>query len=311
MQAEHGLEFPLILASAEDVPLPDDCADLVLSEYGASLWCEPDAWLAEAARLLRPGRAARVPHEPRAGHAHVAVERPGRRPAGARRSARSRGCSSTTTTRVEFHLVARRLDRDAGAARLHASTALHELYAPDDARDEQRFDWMTRRVGAALAARGALDRPAQRGILSASTARGEREAGLVAALEHVDAAAARDDAEPVARRRQVRQPAPAARARVEQLDLADRARRPPPRPTTTIRPPTVAAPMPPRGLRIGGALRQRAARGSYASTTAKLPTPRRAAGERVEAAAGDRAREVLARDRHVRAACASGGVRKS
>jgi SAM-dependent methyltransferase len=55
MQAEHGLEFPLIQASAEDVPLPDACADLVLSEYGASLWCEPDAWVSEAARLLRPG----------------------------------------------------------------------------------------------------------------------------------------------------------------------------------------------------------------------------------------------------------------
>src|SRR5918994_1332435 len=55
MQAKHGIEFPLLHASAEDVPLPDACADLVLSEYGASLWCEPGAWIAEAARLLRPG----------------------------------------------------------------------------------------------------------------------------------------------------------------------------------------------------------------------------------------------------------------
>ena len=55
MQREHGLEFPLIQASAEDVPLPDACADMVISEYGASLWCEPEAWISEAVRLLRPG----------------------------------------------------------------------------------------------------------------------------------------------------------------------------------------------------------------------------------------------------------------
>ena len=63
LQAEHGVEFPLIQASAEAVPLPDRCADLCISEYGASLWCEPDAWVAEAARLLRP--RDRHPVEPR------------------------------------------------------------------------------------------------------------------------------------------------------------------------------------------------------------------------------------------------------
>jgi SAM-dependent methyltransferase len=55
MQAETGLSFPLVEASAEDVPLPDASFDLVLSEYGASIWCEPEAWVSEAARLLRPG----------------------------------------------------------------------------------------------------------------------------------------------------------------------------------------------------------------------------------------------------------------
>jgi SAM-dependent methyltransferase len=54
-QKEFGLEFPLIEASAEDVPLPDESFDLALSEYGASIWCEPERWVAEAARLLRPG----------------------------------------------------------------------------------------------------------------------------------------------------------------------------------------------------------------------------------------------------------------
>jgi SAM-dependent methyltransferase len=55
MQAESGLAFPLVEASAESVPLADASFDLVLSEYGASIWCDPAAWIPEAARLLRPG----------------------------------------------------------------------------------------------------------------------------------------------------------------------------------------------------------------------------------------------------------------
>jgi SAM-dependent methyltransferase len=55
LQREHGLEFPLLQASAESVPLPDASFDLALSEYGASTWCDPYRWIPEAARLLRPG----------------------------------------------------------------------------------------------------------------------------------------------------------------------------------------------------------------------------------------------------------------
>jgi SAM-dependent methyltransferase len=55
LQSETGLEFNLIEASAEDVPLPDASFDLVLSEYGASIWCDPFLWIPEAARLLRAG----------------------------------------------------------------------------------------------------------------------------------------------------------------------------------------------------------------------------------------------------------------
>jgi SAM-dependent methyltransferase len=54
-QAQHGLRFPLVQADAENVPLAAACADLVVSEHGAPAWCEPDAWIAEAARILRPG----------------------------------------------------------------------------------------------------------------------------------------------------------------------------------------------------------------------------------------------------------------
>jgi SAM-dependent methyltransferase len=55
LQAEHGLTFPLIHASAERVPLPDAGFDLAFSEYGAAIWCDPYAWIPEAHRLLRPG----------------------------------------------------------------------------------------------------------------------------------------------------------------------------------------------------------------------------------------------------------------
>lgn len=54
-QAEVGIEFPLIEAPAEAVPLPDESFDLALSEYGASVWCDPYLWIPEAFRLLRPG----------------------------------------------------------------------------------------------------------------------------------------------------------------------------------------------------------------------------------------------------------------
>jgi SAM-dependent methyltransferase len=50
---ETGIEFPLVEAYAEDVPLPDEAFDLVLSEYGASIWADPYRWIPEAARLLR------------------------------------------------------------------------------------------------------------------------------------------------------------------------------------------------------------------------------------------------------------------
>jgi SAM-dependent methyltransferase len=55
MQAETGIEFPLVEAVGEDVPLPDASADIVHSEYGASIWADPYRWIPEAARLLRAG----------------------------------------------------------------------------------------------------------------------------------------------------------------------------------------------------------------------------------------------------------------
>jgi len=55
LRDRFGLWFPLIHASAERVPCADAAFDLVISEYGASIWCDPYAWIPEAARVLRPG----------------------------------------------------------------------------------------------------------------------------------------------------------------------------------------------------------------------------------------------------------------
>ena len=55
MQAEFGIDFPLVLGNAEKVPYEDNTFDLAISEYGASLWCDPYQWIPEAARLLVPG----------------------------------------------------------------------------------------------------------------------------------------------------------------------------------------------------------------------------------------------------------------
>lgn len=54
-QREFGLRFPLLHADAERPPLRDASFDLAVSEYGAAIWCDPYAWIPEAARLLRPG----------------------------------------------------------------------------------------------------------------------------------------------------------------------------------------------------------------------------------------------------------------
>jgi SAM-dependent methyltransferase len=54
LNREFGLGLELVEANAEAVPLADAQFDLAVSEYGASIWCDPELWIPEAARLLRP-----------------------------------------------------------------------------------------------------------------------------------------------------------------------------------------------------------------------------------------------------------------
>ena len=52
---EFGLGLEFVEANAEETGLSAESFDLAFSEYGASIWCDPALWIAEAARLLRDG----------------------------------------------------------------------------------------------------------------------------------------------------------------------------------------------------------------------------------------------------------------
>ena len=68
-QVEFGLEFPLIQAAGEHVPLADGSVDLVISEYGAAIWADPFDWIPQASRLLRSGGSLIFLWEQHAAHA--------------------------------------------------------------------------------------------------------------------------------------------------------------------------------------------------------------------------------------------------
>lgn len=55
LNEKYGLGLELVEANAEATGLPGGSFDLAISEYGASIWCDPYRWIPEAARLLRGG----------------------------------------------------------------------------------------------------------------------------------------------------------------------------------------------------------------------------------------------------------------
>jgi SAM-dependent methyltransferase len=140
LQRETGIEFPLVEAAGEEVPLPDASFDLAVSEYGASIWADPHRWIPEAARLLRPGgrlvflrgstllmlcqtleQADESLHRPLRGLGRI--EWP-------------------DTGEIEFHLsVGELVDvlRESG----FQLSRLVELYAPDGAETHPYYDYVT------------------------------------------------------------------------------------------------------------------------------------------------------------------------
>jgi SAM-dependent methyltransferase len=53
--ADAGVDFPLVEASAEKVPLDDESFDVVFCDHGAFNFADPMRLVPECARLLRPG----------------------------------------------------------------------------------------------------------------------------------------------------------------------------------------------------------------------------------------------------------------
>jgi ubiquinone/menaquinone biosynthesis C-methylase UbiE len=140
MQAQTRVEFPLVEAAAEDVPLADESFDLAVSEYGASIWADPYRWIPEAARLLRPGGQLVFLRNsticiiclPDDGPAEERLERP---QFGMYRFEWPGGG-------VEFHLPHGeliRLLRESG----FEVEALHELQAPERAETHAYYDHVT------------------------------------------------------------------------------------------------------------------------------------------------------------------------
>ena len=55
LASEYNSKMVLIEGNAEATGLPDSSFDFAISEYGAAIWCDPEMWLPEAWRLLKPG----------------------------------------------------------------------------------------------------------------------------------------------------------------------------------------------------------------------------------------------------------------
>jgi SAM-dependent methyltransferase len=141
LQAETGIEFPLIEANAEEVPLPDASFDLAVSEYGASIWCDSFRWIPEAHRLLRPGgRLVFLRSSPLV--ILCAVEEPDSTSDTLQRPQRGMHRVEWSDGGVEFHLS------HGDMLRLLRSTGfevedLIELYAPDGAETHDYYSYVT------------------------------------------------------------------------------------------------------------------------------------------------------------------------
>ena len=144
LQREFGLEFPLRLGYAEDLPFDDESFDFAISEYGASIWADPYGWVPEAARVLRPdGRLLFYTDTPLLQMTLLEFEADG--PAGTTLRRPYFGMHRTVwpeSPAVEFHLAHGewiRLLRESG----FEIERLVEIQAPEGAVNDPRWTYVT------------------------------------------------------------------------------------------------------------------------------------------------------------------------
>jgi SAM-dependent methyltransferase len=141
LDRQTGLWLQLVEANAEVVPLRDKTFDLVISEYGASIWCDAYMWIPEAARLLRSGgelvflrnSTLSMLCMPDTGKVKETLQRP------------QRGMNRLEWTDddpgVEFHLGAGDLIRLLRANGFEILD-LVELFAPEGAKDHAEYSYV-------------------------------------------------------------------------------------------------------------------------------------------------------------------------
>jgi len=140
MQLEFGLEFPLVEAIAEAVPLPDASFDLAVSEYGASIWADPERWIPEAARLLRPGGRLVFLRNSTVSTLCMALD--GQTESLQRPQRELRKMTWQDTGETEFHAPAGELIDILGRAGFVVERLI-ELYASDDATTHEYYKYVT------------------------------------------------------------------------------------------------------------------------------------------------------------------------
>jgi SAM-dependent methyltransferase len=142
LQGRLGPVFPLLQGDAERAPLASGRFDLVVSEHGVAAWCDPERWLPEAARLLRPG--GRLVFLTNSNLSTLCVPAEG----GVAGDRLLRGQREAYRVQwpgggIEFHPSHGdwvRLLRDSG----FAVEAMHEIYAPDNGTDHPFYEIVSR-----------------------------------------------------------------------------------------------------------------------------------------------------------------------